>query len=144
MRILAKRWGKALLGIAALALVLLLVYLLTAGWLELAIIAVFAFTLGRLSARVPRLSFRKEAGAAAANETKRADDIAKRPSRRKKDEPDIEALLTNEPTELGFEEVDAEALAARIQREVEERQRGYDPAAALAARREKLARRSQP
>ena len=134
------RWGKALFGIAALALVLLLVYLLTAGWLELAIMAVFAFTLGRLSTRVPSLSFRKETGAAAASETKGEKAITKPPSRRK-DEPDIETLLADEPTELGFEKVDAEALAAHIQREVEERQRGYDPSAALAARREKLARR---
>lgn len=137
------RWTKGVLGVAALALALLLVYLLTAGWLELAIVAfvaLIAFTFGRLSARLPGISFRKNPDSVVANENEQDDSFAAHPSR-SGEEVDVEKLLSEETTELGFEEIDADELAARIQREVEQRQRSYDPSADLAARREKLARR---
>lgn len=134
------RWTKGVLGIAALALALLLVYLLTAGWLKLVIVALIAFTLGRLSAHLPSVSLRKNPDSATASENEQDDSFAAHRSR-SDEEADVEKLISEETTELGFEEINADELTARIQREVEQRQRSYDPSADLAARREKLARR---
>ena len=141
MRYLKRQWGKGILGIAALALLLLLIYLLTAGWLELAIVAVSAFVLGRYSTRLP--------GASGARPRKTPEHQAifeRQHSTPAKQDPaaerhELNPVLSAETTELGFEEIDADALAARIQQKVANRQRDYDPSADIAARREKLARR---
>ena len=141
MRYLKRQWSKGILGIAALALLLFLIYLLTAGWLELAIVAIAAFTLGRFSTKLPGLS-----GAKATNITENRTTTKRQVSAAATQEPpaektELDHVLREETTELGYEEIDADELAARIQREVENRQRDYDPTADLTARREKLARR---
>ena len=141
MRYLKRQWSKGILGIAALALLLFLIYLLTAGWLQLAIVAVFAFTLGRFSTKFPGLSSAKSTNTAEKRAASNRQDSAPAIQEPSEEKNELDQVLLDETTELGYEVIDADELAARIQREVENRQRGYDPTADLAARREKLARR---
>ena len=141
MRYLKRQWSKGILGIAALALLLFLIYLLTAGWLELAIVAIAAFTLGRFSTKLPGLSVAKATNITENRATTKRQDSAAATQEPPDEKTELDRVLREETTELGYEEIDADVLAARIQRDVENRQRDYDPTADLAARREKLARR---
>ncbi|MCY4106842.1 MAG: hypothetical protein OXG02_09080 [Chloroflexi bacterium] len=133
------QWGKIIRGIAAFAILLLLFHSLTTGWLELAIVALIAFTLGRVSQRssAPQSASVPEAPA---SHTAAPETATRKPMARAEEIAELDAMLLEEITELGFETVDVDALTTRIERGAEERQRSYDPAADLAARREKLAR----
>ena len=141
MPYLKRQWSKGILGIAALALLLFLIYLLTAGWLELAIVAISAFTLGRFSTKFPGLSGAKSTNTTENRAASNRQDSAAVIQESQDEKTELDRVLREETTELGYEEIDVDELAARIQRKVENRQRGYDPTADLAARREKLARR---
>lgn len=139
MRFLNQPWGKSIRGIAAFAILLLLFYAMTTGWLELAVVGIIAFTLGRVSTHTsaPQSASVPEApaGRMAASEqsTLKQRDVDD-------DKAALDALLQEVTTELDFEQIDVDDLTNRIERGVEDRQRSYDPAADLAARREKLAR----
>ena len=133
------RAGKALLGAVALALVLAVLYSWMAGWLELAIVALVAFALGRLSARAPQFKLARKKSAARAEPVKTT-----RPARADSDvDAELAEILGAPAQEPAIDLADADEIAERIEQRVKARQRAYDAGAALAARREKLARRQR-
>ncbi len=136
------------IGFVLLLTALLVVFVWsTASWLPHLVIAIIAFSLGHLSNRLPIFTAKSnpekeptivsEADAAVTSgfvESEKAS-VDTLPAA-------IENMLAEETDELGFSLPDEKEIEERIQRQVKERSSGYDPRAALAARREKIMRRN--